>query len=52
MREYIGDYIQIDSKLHQATRNILIVPIKLGRDAVGCLELANKKGNQEFTDHD
>lgn len=30
----------------------MIIPIKLGNNAVGCFELANKKGTQEFTDHD
>ena len=28
------------------------MPIKLGNNAVGCIEIANKKGVQEFTDQD
>ena len=43
-RELIGDYIQIDQKLHTVTRNIMIVPLKLGRNVVGCIEVANKRG--------
>eukprot|EP00347_Sterkiella_histriomuscorum_P004739 403359292 len=50
--EEITQYLQIDHKLHQATRNFMIIPIKLGNNAVGCFELANKKGTQDFTDHD
>ena len=38
--------------MHMVTRNIMIVPLKLGRNVVGCLEVANKKGTQEFSDHD
>jgi hypothetical protein len=30
----------------------MIVPLKLGRNVVGCIEVANKKGTQEFNDHD
>ena len=30
----------------------MIVPLKLGRNVVGCLEVANKRGTQEFTDND
>lgn len=30
----------------------MLVPLKLGRNVVGCLEIANKRGTQEFTDHD
>ncbi len=30
----------------------MIVPLKLGRNVVGCLEIANKRGTQEFTDND
>ncbi|CDW76346.1 pas pac sensor protein [Stylonychia lemnae] len=52
IRDNLGDYNQIDLKLHQVTRNLMIIPIKLGNNAVGCIELANKKGTQEFTDHD
>lgn len=52
MQDKLGNYLSIDQKLHQITRNILIVPIKLGSNAVGCIELANKRGIQDFTDHD
>jgi GAF domain-containing protein len=31
---------------------VLIVPIKLGNNAIGCLEVANKKRNGEFTTND
>ena len=49
----LGDFIPIvDSKLHMVTRNIMVVPLKLGRNVVGCLEVANKRGTQEFTDND
>jgi GAF domain-containing protein len=30
----------------------MIVPLKLGRNVVGCIEVANKRGTQEFTDQD
>ena len=40
----MGEYITIDTKLHTVTRNLLIIPIKLGRSVVGCLEVANKRG--------
>ena len=30
----------------------MVVPLKLGRNVVGCLEVANKRGTQEFTDND
>ena len=30
----------------------MFVPIKLGNHAIGCFEVANKKGNQEFTTND
>ena len=30
----------------------MIVPIKLGHNAVGCIEIANKRGSQEMTDND
>ena len=49
----LGNYDQVDTKLHQITRNILLIPIKLGQNAVGCLEIANKKnGNQDITNND
>lgn len=51
-RELIGDYLQIDAKLHSVTRNIIVMPLKLGRSVVGCIECANKRGTQEFTDQD
>lgn len=31
---------------------MLFVPIKLGNHAIGCFEVANKKGLQEFTTND
>jgi len=40
----LGEYIQINTKLHQIIRNVLFVPIKLGNHAIGVLEVANKKG--------
>lgn len=30
----------------------MIVPIKLGNNIVGCLEVANKRGQQEINDND
>ena len=48
----MGDFIQIDQKLHSVTRNMLVVPIKLGSNAVGCIEISNKRGQQDFTDND
>ena len=30
----------------------MVVPLKLGRNVVGCIEVANKRGIQEFTDQD
>jgi GAF domain-containing protein len=51
-REELGDYIKINEKLHQVIRNVLFVPIKLGNHAIGCLEVANKKGSQDFTTND
>jgi hypothetical protein len=50
--ELLGEYSLIDVKLHSVTRNILIVPLKLGRNVVGCIEVANKRANQEFTEQD
>lgn len=51
-REELGDYIKINEKLHQVIRNVLFVPIKLGNHAIGCFEVANKKGSQDFTTND
>jgi len=31
---------------------VLVVPIKLGNNAIGCLEVANKKKGGEFTSND
>ena len=42
-REELGDYTQLDAKLHTVTKNVLIAPIKLGTNAIGCMEVANKK---------
>ena len=39
-----GDYLIVDSKLQTQTRNVMIVPLKLDRNVVGCIEIANKKG--------
>ena len=33
-------------------RNVLFVPIKLGNHAIGVFEVANKKGQQDFTTND
>lgn len=52
LKDILGDYVQLDQKLHTTTRNLLIVPIKLGNNAVGCIEVANKRGGQELTDQD
>ncbi len=30
----------------------MVLPLKLGRNVVGCIEVANKRGTQEFTDQD
>lgn len=30
----------------------MIIPIKLGNNAVGCIEVANKRGQSEFNDND
>ena len=48
----MGEYINLNQKLHTVTRNTLIVPIKLGNNAIGCLEVANKKKVQDFTTND
>lgn len=51
-KEQMGEYLELNSKLHTVTRNLIIVPIKLGNNAIGCLEVANKKKAQEFTTND
>lgn len=48
----LGDFITLNTKLHVVTRNVLIIPIKLGNNAIGCLEVANKKKNGEFNTND
>ena len=48
----LGEYIQMNQKLHQVIRNVLLVPIKLGSHAIGVFEIANKKSNQDFTSND
>jgi len=48
----MGEYLTLNQKLHTVTKNVLIVPIKLGNNAIGCLEVANKKRNGEFTTND
>jgi hypothetical protein len=51
--ERVGEYVQqVDTKTHMVTRNLIVVPLKLGRNVVGCIELANKRGIQEFTEQD
>ena len=42
----------MNQKLHQVVRNVLFIPIKLGNHAIGVFEVANKKGNQDFTSND
>ena len=42
----------MNQKLHQVVRNVLLIPIKLGNHAIGVFEVANKKGNQDFTSND
>ena len=51
-KDQMGEYVQLNAKLHTVTRNVLIVPIKLGNNAIGCLEVANKKKVQDFTSND
>ena len=51
-RHQCGEYLSLDQKLHTVTRNVLITPIKLGNNAIGCLEVANKKKVQDFTTND
>ena len=52
VREELGDYMTMNQKLHQVVRNVLFIPIKLGNHAIGVFEVANKKGNQDFTSND
>lgn len=51
-KEQMGEYFTLNQKLHTVTKNVLIVPIKLGNNAIGCLEVANKKRNGDFTTND
>jgi len=51
-RQELGEYVEMNQRLHQVIRNVLLVPIKLGSHAIGCFEVANKKGNQDFTSND
>ena len=51
-KKQLGEYVTLNTKLHTVTRNVLIVPIKLGNNAIGCLEVANKKRAGEFTTND
>jgi GAF domain-containing protein len=51
-KQQCGEYLTLNQKLHTATRNVLITPIKLGNNAIGCLEVANKKKVQDFTTND
>ena len=51
-KEMMGEYLQLNAKLHSVTRNVLVVPIKLGNNAIGCMEVANKKKNGEFNTND
>lgn len=45
VREELGDYLKINERLHQTIKNVLFIPIKLGNHAIGCFEIANKKGS-------
>jgi hypothetical protein len=51
-KKSLGEYSLMNTKLHTVTQNVVIVPIKLGNNAIGCLEVANKKKNGEFTTND
>jgi hypothetical protein len=42
-KKELGDYMEMNTKLHQVIRNVLFVPIKLGSHAIGVFEVANKK---------
>ena len=52
VRDELGDYMTMNQKLHQVVHNVLFIPIKLGNHAIGVFEVANKKGNQDFTSND
>ena len=52
VRDELGEYMTMNQKLHQVVRNVLLIPIKLGNHAIGVFEVANKKGNQDFTSND
>ena len=52
MKDQLGEYLLLNQKLHTVTRNVLICPIKLGNNAIGCIEVANKKKSQDFTTND
>ena len=52
VKEELGEYVQMNQRLHQVIKNVLLVPIKLGSHAIGCFEVANKKGQQDFTSND
>jgi len=51
-KEQLGEYSLFNQKLHTVTRNVLICPIKLGNNAIGCIEVANKRKAQDFTTND
>lgn len=51
-KDQLGDYLQINQKLHCVTRNVLVCPIKLGNNAIGCIEVANKRKSQDFNTND
>jgi hypothetical protein len=40
----LGEYKEINTRLHQVIRNSMLIPIKLGNHAIGVFEVANKKG--------
>lgn len=48
----LGEYSTFSQKVHSVTRNCLVCPIKLGNNAIGCVEVANKKKQQEFNSND
>ena len=39
----LGEYATFSQKVHSVTRNCLVCPIKLGNNAIGCIEVANKR---------
>ena len=51
-KQQLGEYITLNQKLHTATRNVMVVPIKLGNNAIGCMEVANKRRGGELTSND